>query len=73
MKARPRHADTVYRLRITTRIAALMDICRTHRRLPRLSVLAEELGACERTIRRDLQALELARVKVPPRTWEASL
>lgn len=54
--------------RNTTLVRCLMIWRRVEGRrvCPSLRVLAAEHGVCERTIRRDLEALQEARLPVPP-------
>lgn len=64
----PTHAPTTItrRKRIVVRLARLMTLCAQHRvalpSLPRLGLL---LGCSQRTVRRDLEALEEAGIAVP--------
>ncbi len=51
--------EGAYRLRMTIRLAALIHLALTSRSMPSLAALALEHGVCERTIRRDLEAIEL--------------
>ena len=55
------------RCRIVYRLARLMVLCQSYRRLPTLNELGRQLRAHPRTIRRDLDALEYAGVRVPLR------
>lgn len=52
------------------RLVALMQIARQpmRRRMPPLADLAREHGCCERTIRRDLEAIEL---HMPVPAWDS--
>lgn len=64
----PRAAEGSGRLRIVARLAKLIYLCTTRSSLPTLPKLAKELRVCERTVRRDLHAIALAGVPVPPGT-----
>jgi predicted DNA-binding transcriptional regulator YafY len=53
------------RIAIAIRLATLIRMAQACRWLPPLRQLARELGVCERTVKRDLEALEAARVILP--------
>jgi predicted DNA-binding transcriptional regulator YafY len=56
---------TENRCRLVRRLAALMRYCEGRRYAINLRGVARGLGVCERTIRRDLEALEQAGWPVP--------
>ena len=54
------------RKRVIRRLVSLMELCRAHRcYLPPLPELAREFQCNERTIRRDLEAMEECGLRVP--------
>lgn len=54
------------RLRSIMRLIELLDMCRDGRRyMPSLPELAKQLGCHQRTVRRDLEALEAVGIDVP--------
>jgi predicted DNA-binding transcriptional regulator YafY len=53
------------RMRLSIRMAALLRYMQGRRYSIELRVLARGLGVCERTIRRDLEALEAAGFSLP--------
>lgn len=55
------------RRKMTVRLVRLMALCHTRRTLPTLQDMARELGCCQKTVRRDLEAFEEAHIPVPPR------
>lgn len=59
------------RIRAVQRLAALIETCRTARGyLPPLRELAKRHGCCARTIRRDLEAMEAAGLRLPRWRWQ---
>lgn len=65
----PRDYSGWARARVIRRLASILADCRLRRSLS-LTDLAREHGCCERTIRRDLEAIEAAGLYVP--TWRAA-